>query len=245
MMKLVVDIGNTLTKIAVFDKSDIVDFFSAENTSNLIFDQLLDKFPAIKTGIIASVREIDSDFVSFLNSKLKLIHLNESISLPFKNNYKSPGSLGYDRIAAVAGASGIFPGKDVLVINAGTCITYDLITADNVYLGGGISPGIQMRFKAMHTFTGKLPLIKPDFETKAKLIGDNTKRSILSGVHNGILCEVEGIINQYTSQFPELIVVISGGDYKYFDKYLKNNIFASPNIVLTGLNRIHDFNEKS
>ena len=243
-MKLVIDIGNTLAKIAVFNKSDIIDFKSIDMISYSSIKQMLDTYPDISTGIIASVREMDPDFFSFLDSNIRLMQLNEFTPLPFENNYKSPHSLGYDRIAAVAGASGIFQSDNVLVINAGTCITYDLITAENKYLGGGISPGIQMRFKALHTFTGKLPLIKPDIETTMDIIGNTTERSILSGVLNGVVCEIDGIISSYKLQFPELKVIISGGDYKYFDKSLKNNIFASPNIVLTGLNRIHNFNEK-
>lgn len=243
-MKLVIDIGNTLAKIAVFNKSDIIDFKSIDMISYSSIKQMLDTYPDISTGIIASVREMDPDFISFLDSNIRLMQLNEFTPLPFENNYKSPHSLGYDRIAAVAGASGIFQSDNVLVINAGTCITYDLITAENKYLGGGISPGIQMRFKALHTFTGKLPLIKPGIESTIDIIGNTTERSILSGVLNGVVCEIDGIISSYKLQFPELKVIISGGDYKYFDKSLKNNIFASPNIVLTGLNRIHNFNEK-
>jgi type III pantothenate kinase len=243
-MKLVIDIGNTLAKIAVFNKSDIINFKSIDTISYSSIKQMLDTYPDISTGIIASVREMDPDFISLLNSNIRLMQLNEFTPLPFENNYKSPHSLGYDRIAAVAGASGIFQSDNVLVINAGTCITYDLITAENKYLGGGISPGIQMRFKALHTFTGKLPLIKPGIESTIDIIGNTTERSILSGVLNGVVCEIDGIISSYKLQFPELKVIISGGDYKYFDKSLKNNIFASPNIVLTGLNRIHNFNEK-
>jgi len=244
-MKLVIDIGNTLTKIAVFNKSDIIDFISADIISKRSIKQLLDKYPEINTGIIASVREFDPDFLHSINSKIKFIRLNEATPLPFTNNYNTPSSLGYDRVAAVAGASGFFPGNDILIINSGTCITYDLITSENEYLGGSISPGIQMRFVALHTFTGKLPLIKPDLDTKIEIIGNDTERSILSGVLNGVLHEVDGIIDRYKLQFPDLKIIVSGGDYKYFDKYLKNNIFATPNIVLTGLNRIHDFNEKN
>lgn len=243
-MKLVIDIGNTLAKIAIFNKSEIIDFISSDNISPVSIKKLLDAYPDISTGIIASVRETDPIFISFLNSKIRLMQLNEFTPLPFTNNYKSTHSLGYDRIAAVAGASGIFQSENVLVINAGTCITYDLITAENKYLGGSISPGVQMRFMALHTFTGKLPLIKPGIETNIDIIGNTTERSILSGVLNGIVHEIDGIISSYKLQFPDLKVIISGGDYKYFDKSLKNNIFASPNIVLTGLNRIHNFNEK-
>lgn len=243
-MKLVIDIGNTLAKTAVFNMSDIVDFISSETISLGSIKKLLDTHPDISAGIIASVRELNPDVTSYLKSKIRLMQLNEFTPLPFKNKYKTPHSLGYDRIAAVAGASGIFPLVNVLAINAGTCITYDLITAENNYLGGGISPGIQMRFKALNTFTGKLPLINSDFEASIEIIGNDTEKSILSGVQNGILNEVDGIIDRYKTQFPDLKIILSGGDYKYFDKNLKNNIFATPNLVLKGLNRIHDFNEK-
>jgi type III pantothenate kinase len=243
-MKLVIDIGNTLAKTAVFNMSDIIDFISSETISSGSIKKLLDAHPDISTGIIASVRELNPNVISYLKSNIRLMQLNEFTPLPFENNYKTPHSLGYDRIAAVAGASGIFPSVNVLAINAGTCITYDLITAENKYLGGGISPGIQMRFKALNTFTGKLPLINSDFEANIEIIGNDTEKSILSGVQNGILHEVDGIIDRYKTQFPDLKIILSGGDYKYFDKNLKNNIFATPNLVLKGLNRIHDFNEK-
>lgn len=243
-MKLVIDIGNTLSKIAVFDKSDIIHFISSDTISMGDTKQLFDIYPNITSGIVASVREIDHDFFNLLNSYIQVIQLDEFTPLPFSNKYKTPATLGYDRIAAVAGALGIFPENNTLVINAGTCITYNLITSENEYLGGSISPGIQMRFAALHTFTRKLPLIKPEFDTKIEIIGNDTETSILSGVLNGVLNEVEGIIDRYKKQFPNLKIIVSGGDYKYFDKNLKNNIFATPNIVLTGLNRIHDFNEK-
>lgn len=244
-MKLVIDIGNTLTKLAVFDKSGMVDFIAVPKDSIESVKKLLNAHPGMHSAIIASVVELDPALISLLQTRLKIRFLDASTALPFKNMYQSIATLGYDRIAAVAGASAIFPGHDVLIINAGTCITYDIITSKNEYLGGTISPGIQMRFKAMHTFTSKLPFIKPTFEARTELIGKNTETSMQSGVQNGVLHEVDGIIDNYKSLFPELKVVVSGGDYKYFDKTLKNNIFATPNIVLTGLNRIHDFNEKT
>jgi type III pantothenate kinase len=243
-MKLVIDIGNTLAKIAVFNESEMIDFIAVPNVSIESLEKLLNTNPHVHSAIIASVSKIDETLISWLHTRLKVIFLDASTALPFKNKYQSTTTLGYDRIAAVAGASSFFPGYDVLVINAGTCITYDLITYKNEYLGGSISPGIYMRFKAMHTFTSKLPFIKPAIETRTELIGKNTETSIRSGVQNGVLHEVDGIIDKYKSLFHELKVVVSGGDYKYFDKTLKNNIFATPNIVLKGLNRIHDFNEK-
>jgi len=149
--------------------------------------------------------------------------------------------LGKDRVAAAAAATTIFPGENVLVIDAGTSITYDLITKNGTYLGGGISPGIMMRFKALNTFTGKLPLITEIDD--APLIGNDTPSSIKSGVLNGVLAEVNGIIDSYSNRFDTLKIIISGGDYKYFDKKLKNSIFATPNIVMQGLLEILKINE--
>ena len=243
-MKLVIDIGNTLSKIAVFDGTDIVELNTINKISVDYFHNLLGNLLDIQSSIIAHVADIDVKIINYLASDLNLIVLNETTPLPFINKYETPSSLGYDRIAAVAEASSIFPNDNVLVIDAGSCITYDFITSGKEYMGGGISPGLKMRFSALNTFTGKLPLINSYPEKSVKLIGTDTKKSILSGVQNGILHEVDGIIDAYKTLFPDLKIVLSGGDYKYFDKTLKNNIFATPNIVLMGLNRILDFNER-
>jgi type III pantothenate kinase len=242
-MKLVIDIGNTFTKLAVFDKDRIVSIIAAENISLKLLSNLFIDYPQIDTAILASVIHFDEWLTNYLTNVVKLVVLDHHTPLPFRNNYETPKTLGRDRIAAVAGAIYLFPNKNILVIDAGTCITYDMVTSDKVYLGGGISPGINMRFDAVHTFTGKLPLIDPEQNDKVVLIGNTTKGSILSGVQNGILSEVDGIIERYKNQYPKLKIVVTGGDYKYFDKYLKNNIFAAPNLVLIGLKKILDFNE--
>ena len=132
------------------------------------------------------------------------------------------------------------PETDILVIDAGTAITYDIITAEGNYLGGGISPGITMRYKALHTFTGRLPLL--DYYEDAQLIGDDTASSIHSGVLNGALAEMEGIIQSYQLVYPALKIILTGGDHNYFDKRLKIKTFAAPNLVLEGLNLILIFN---
>jgi len=142
----------------------------------------------------------------------------------------------------VAGAS-LFNGFHVLVINAGTCITYDFVTTDHEYLGGGISPGIRMRFKALNTFTEKLPLV--DLKEEVPLVGDNSEDSILSGVINGAVEEIKGVVRMYKQQYPNLQVILSGGDAEYLDKRMKIRIFAFPNIVLVGLNRILEYNLKN
>jgi type III pantothenate kinase len=244
-MKLIIDIGNTRVKTALFDHDDMAELVTDKDISVASLEKIFGKYDNISASILASVRETDRNVIDYLAEKTQLLQLDSKTPLPFTNKYATPETLGHDRVAAVAGASTLFPGRNVLVIDAGSCITYDLITSGNEYLGGGISPGINMRFSAMHTFTGKLPLISFRAGEQPALIGTDTESSILSGVQNGVLLEVDGIINAYKAKFQELKVVVGGGDYKYFDKYLKNNIFASPNIVLAGLNRILDFNEES
>jgi len=244
-MKLIIDIGNTRVKTALFDDSGIAELITIEDLSIDFLTELFSKHQNIRSAIMASVREVKQEITGLLSSKTRFIRLDETTPLPFVNKYATPNTLGNDRVAAVAGASSLFPGQNVLVIDAGSCITYDFINATGEYLGGSISPGINMRFLALNSFTGKLPLINFDSGRQAKLTGTDTSESILSGVQNGVLQEVDGIINAYKQQYSEVNVVVSGGDYKYFDKYLKNNIFASPNIVLTGLNRILDFNEEN
>ena len=173
------------------------------------------------------------------------IELNHSTPVPFINSYTTPDTLGKDRIAIASAATKKYPGENVLIIDTGTSITYDFVTSNKEYLGGSISPGLNMRFKALHNFTHRLPLINlPDPDTEINLVGDSTESSILTGVVNGLIAEVENIIVQYNTKFSPLILVISGGDYKYFEKLVKSNIFAAPNIVVYGLKCILDFNEK-
>ncbi len=241
MQRLIIDIGNTFTKLAVFNNDNEL---YAERTTLLqteILQNLYNRFPKIESSIISSVRNYPHELNTWLKTRFYHITLNPQTPLPFYNKYATPETLGKDRVAAAAAAIKIFPGQNVLVVDAGTSITYDLITARKEYLGGGISPGIQMRFKALHTFTDRLPLIE-NVEA-APLTGINTKDSISSGVLNGVLYEVDGFISSYSEQYKPLKIIISGGDYKYFDKKLKNSIFATPNIVMQGLMEILKFNE--
>ncbi len=171
--------------------------------------------------------------------------LDYDTPLPINNKYSSKQTLGRDRIAAVVGASKIFPGRNILVIDAGTCITYDFINNKNEYLGGAISPGLRMRFKALNKFTGRLPAVEHRGTEIPDLIGDTTEGSILSGVINGLSGEINGFINSYKSNNNRLETIITGGDHKYFDKLLKYKTFAAPFLVLDGLKGILDFNERN
>ena len=239
-MNLAIDIGNTLQKTALFKNKKLIEFYPLEKISVDDLEQLYLIHPDISASIISSVTNYDTHIRAFLEEKGSFIEFSETTSIPISNHYSTPETLGEDRLAAVVAANNLFPNNNCLVIQAGTCITFEFIDQHKNYLGGAISPGIDMRLKALDTFTGKLPLIKR--KENIDLIGTTTDSSILSGVMNGILEEVEGIITRYQNLYPGLMVVLSGGDMNYFDKRLKNNIFALPNIVLTGLNIILDYN---
>jgi type III pantothenate kinase len=241
--KLIIDIGNTLQKLAVFDGKDLLlkEIFQDLKLQSLIgFIKKNGPFHGIiQSSVIIQPPEIET----ILSKAGKCILLDSHTPIPVKNLYQTPESLGKDRIAAVIGAWSLFPRRNILVIDAGTCITYDFLSENGEYPGGGISPGIRMRFKAMHTFTGKLPLIEPDdFD---ELIGRSTRESMISGVLNGVTGEIRELIRLYREKFGDVMVIITGGDHELLHNKLKINIFADPNLVLLGLNEILDYNDHS
>jgi type III pantothenate kinase len=239
--KLIIDFGNTLQKLAVFEGKDLIHKEAFKHLTPRELNSFIDKNGTFHGVILSSVANHSSELEKILTQSGKFIVLEARTPIPVKNLYQTPETLGKDRISAVTGAWSMFPGKNILVIDAGTCITYDMITKNDEYLGGAISPGIRMRFQAMHTFTGKLPLIEPgDFEG---LIGRSTRESLLSGVYNGIMGEISELIRQYREKFGELTVIITGGDHLFLHNKLKINIFAVPELVLLGLNEIFDYND--
>ncbi len=242
-MQLLIDLGNTKTKLAIFKENRQIHFHLVDRLTVPVLDVIFDEHPNLRSSILSSVAPYSKEIDLLLSSRTNYFCLSHQTPLPFTLAYETPQTLGKDRIAAVAGGVSLFPNTNLLVIDAGTSITYDLITAEGAYLGGAISPGIDMRFKALNTFTDKLPLLQHEPEINVDLIGNTTNTCIQSGVKNGVLAELEGIINRYQLQFPKLKVVVSGGDYKYFEKYIKSDIFATPNIVIQGLKKILDFNE--
>jgi type III pantothenate kinase len=238
MHKLIIDFGNTLQKLAIYDGKTLLE---KQSYQGIVVQQLVDyldekgPFDAI---ILSSVARHSPEIEKILSETAPLVILDENTPLPVKNLYLTPATLGKDRLAAAAGANALYPGKNVLSIDAGTCITYDFLTENAEYLGGGISPGIRMRFRAMNAFTGRLPLVEPgEF---SGLIGRDTQESLLSGVLNGVSQEITGIIRLYTEQYKDITVVITGGDLEYLHNKLKINIFAVPDLVLLGLNEILD-----
>ncbi len=233
---LLFDVGNTRAKIALYDERGIVG--SVWKTENPLIGDIraFVKGKNIKQAAISQVGRFPDRIKRFLKKEYGLVQLTEKTKVPIKNSYKTPRTLGKDRLAAVIGAFYMFPKKPCLVIDAGTCITYDFLSKAGTYLGGGISPGMMLRFKAMNDYTAALPLAP--FNKSAKYIGKNTKESLQSGAQWGFLLEIEGFINKYREQYPGLQVIITGGDAEYLSKNLKTKIFVNPNLVLDGLNKI-------
>ncbi len=244
-MNLVIDIGNSYSKIFIFNNNTILYTVRFLKMNQKQIAAILKDYPKVQNIILSSVKKIEKKCIDFLNSESQLfIELNHQTILPITNEYKSPATLGRDRLAAIVGAYTILPDSNVLVIDAGTAITYDILTKNRKYKGGNISPGLETRFKSLAHFTGKLPLIEKK-QTK-KLIGSTTNEAILIGVQKGIEYEMLGFIDTFALQYSDLKVILTGGDTFFFDRKLKKTIFAEPNLVSIGLNRILNYNvEKS
>jgi type III pantothenate kinase len=238
-MKLAIDLGNSFQKAAVFS-GDSLEYL--ENADNLMagIEKIFNIY-SISSSIISAVVQDFKNLSDFITEKCPLLILDEKTPVPIKNAYLTPETLGKDRLASVVAANNMFPGANVLVIDAGSCIKYDFIDSSAVYHGGAISPGLNMRLKALHTFTGKLPLIT--LSECSRLTGNNTQQSILSGVVNGVFAEINGIVEQYNNKYPDMNVILSGGDSEYLVNNLKSKIFAVSNIVLLGLKIILDYND--
>lgn len=237
--KLVIDLGNSRAKIATFAHGE-PDFITIieEPTPEKMASLHLERLP-LTAAIISSVAGDPQPYLDVL-PHLHWIVLDHNTPVPVKNLYLTPETLGKDRLAAVTAAHFMFRDTNVLVIDAGTAVTYDFINSRGEYTGGSISPGLSIRFRALNTFTGRLPLLeKTEIDY---LTGRNTEESILSGVINGIRLEIDGIIDEYRQTWPGMKTILTGGDTIYFEKILKNNIFASPNLVLNGLKLILDYN---
>ena len=240
-MNLVIDIGNTRTKFSVFNRCEVLITVPVEEFLPEHVEVLKNEHPTLEKVILSSVKEYSPELKNTLMDNFHtFIELDYNTPIPLENKYISKDTLGKDRIAAAVGAFDLYPDTNILIIDAGTAITYDIVNNQNQYLGGNISPGIKMRFKALHEFTGKLPLIKPkDYN---RLYGQTTEEAILAGVQNGIAYEVEKTIEKFKEFYSNLKVIITGGDAEFFDKKLKNSFFVHFNLVALGLNRILEYN---
>ncbi len=240
VVNLIIDIGNTFAKIAVFCNDEILEVVYDSNQTLEKLGEVFEKY-SIDSGIVASVIPFSDDVKCSISSlPIDMLYLNADTPLPIVNLYETPETLGYDRIAAVVGANAVFPDKNLLVIDAGTCITYEFIDNNGRYHGGNISPGMEMRFKALNHFTGKLPKIAADGETP--LLGKSTETAIRAGVIKGLEFEILGYISTLRDKYAELFVFLTGGDEFSFDERIKNIIFADRFLVLKGLNRILNYN---
>ncbi len=229
-----------MAKVALFDDHEMLKVLTESNESLDCLCSLCAEFP-IERGIVTAVIDLNERVRTQLSAlTFPLLWLDHRTLLPVINLYDTPETLGYDRMAAVVGANEQFPGRDILVIDAGTCITYEFIDANGCYHGGNISPGLQMRFKALHQFTGRLPLV--DADGCRPFIGRNTETAIRSGVLKGIEYEIVGYIEAMRHKYPQLLVFLTGGDEFSFETNIKSIIFADRFLVLKGLNRILDYN---
>jgi len=241
-MELILDLGNTNQKIAMFDAGNLIWFKTDKQINLSHVRNIIKQNAGIDSCILSSVVKVPATLQSFLEKQFRFILLDEHTPLPILNLYHTPETLGMDRLASAVAVFNQFPGHPALIIDAGTAVTYDVVTKKGEYIGGSISPGMNMRFRALHTFTKKLPLLtysEIDF-----LAGDDTDKSVLSGVINGMAAEMKEMIACYRKEYPGIKIILSGGDLNYFVNRLKISIFALPNIVIYGLQQILAFNDK-
>lgn len=240
-MNLIVDIGNTSTKLALYDGKECI----SQDRINEISCNELDKILTghnVKRAIVSSVKTLPQFVSDLLLSAIPSVHILSDMSiLPFKIEYDTPETLGTDRIAAVAGAYNLFRGSEVLVIDAGTAITFDFLSA-GIYKGGNISPGLTMRFKALNKFTDKLPLLSTE-----KIFtnpGRNTRDAILAGVITGVTYEINEYIRTFENKLNDFKVILTGGDSELLKDKINYQIIYKPDIVIDGLNYILEYNAK-
>lgn len=236
-MTAAIDIGNTFAKIGFFEENELITFrkdLPLEELDDLVIEQNCNAI--IVSSVTKSQTELENIFGVYPHKKL---FLNSATPLPIQKDYETPETLGADRLAAAVGANFIFPNQNCLIVDMGTAIKYDYVSDDAIFRGGIISPGMRIRFEALHTFTKRLPLLEA--ENIPDLIGKSTKGCMQSGVVNGIIAELNGIIERY-SELGDCNVILCGGDAQFFENQIKNPTFVAPNLVLIGLNRILAYN---
>jgi type III pantothenate kinase len=240
-MNLIIDIGNSSTKFALFDSKTMVTTFKSKEFSCEKLEKMLSPYK-IEKAIISSVRDTPEYIFDLLTVNIPEVHiLTHKSKLPFKIEYETPDTLGTDRIAAVAGAYNSYKGDNILVIDAGTAITYDFLSG-NSYKGGNISPGVSMRFRALHKFTGKLPLV--DRNSDFTFPGKNTTDAIAAGVITGVMYEINEYIRTFEKKHTEFKVILTGGDSGYLKDKINSRVTYMPDIVMDGLNYILEYNAK-
>lgn len=231
-----IDMGNTTSKMAIYEGNTPLVVERGLSVTRL--KKVLAHHQPSQL-IICSVTKTNEQLLEIFSEFKEKIIFSVNTPIPIRNDYGTPQTLGYDRLAAAVGAATLFPNQNILLIDMGTAIKYDFVSADGAFKGGIISPGMKIRFRALHTFTKKLPLLEAD--GIPPLMGNTTKSCIQSGVVNGIVAELNGIIERYAEN-NNLRIIITGGDAPFFESQIKYPKFAIPNLVLEGLNRILQYN---
>ncbi len=239
MLQLAIDRGNTVTKWGLFQDKEIIDSGQIGNFSMPKLEQLTSKLQP-RYVILSSTKHLSKRMQNHFAKQRDYFILSEHLQFPFKVAYQTPETLGRDRLAGIAGAWALFPGENSLVIDAGTCITYDLITKKGIYKGGNISPGVRLRLQSLHAFTDKLPIVPPAEEPAD--LGIDTRSALQVGAQVGALQEMQGFIDSYRKKLKKLNILLTGGDAAFFVYRMKTKIFASPQLVLLGLNEILQYN---
>jgi len=241
MTYLAIDIGNSFAKLAILTEGEIVH---KERHHKLLVgnvNALYKKYKFAK-AILSSTRVLDQRVIAAIHKKYDLLILDHHTRIPIENLYRTPETLGRDRLAAVIGAYVQYPGEHCAVIDLGTCNTFDLIDKNGIYHGGNISPGVDMKLKAMNHFTSKLPL--PVRQYNDDPMGKDTTSALQNGAFWGTIFEIESFINRMNTRFAPLNVILTGGDAEIFGSKLNSKIFVAPNLVLTGLHEILKYNEE-
>jgi type III pantothenate kinase len=239
-MLLAIDVGNSRIKVAVFEKHTLL--YQEAFTSEIALDKfknIFKRYPQITDSVFSSVGKLPLEASEFLMRASKLMMISSASRFPFQNRYETPKTLGVDRMVLASGVTLRYPQRNRLVIDAGTCITYDFVDQNDDYLGGAISPGLRLRYESLHNYTAKLPLLALD--QPKYFIGNSTTEAIHSGVVNGVLNEIDGFVNQFCQQFQDLTIILTGGDADFLAKNIKNTIFANSNFLLESLNLIHQY----
>ncbi|MBP7272494.1 MAG: type III pantothenate kinase [Saprospiraceae bacterium] len=237
-MNFIIDVGNTRTKFALFSSHNLV-MQQAHSVNVFAAAKAFAERQPIRHAILSASGNVPPELYVWLTTQFKTIVLTHKTPIPIVNKYATPETLGKDRLAGVVGAFLEF-GTSCLVIDTGTSITYNLINGQGEFLGGNITPGIQMRLQSMHHFTAKLPLVSVDGDLP--MVGYDTATALRTGACRGVVLEMDGFISSYQQEFVPLTAIVTGGNTEYFVNHLKNPIFADPNIVLKGLNKILQYN---
>lgn len=239
-MILTIDVGNTNIKVAVFKQVNLIEkFVFQKNELKNNFKNILKKYQNCTNAVLSSVGKLEESDVLWLKSHFDLLEISYTSAFPFKNLYGSPKTLGVDRMVLAAGAVLLYPNQNVLIIDAGTCVTYDFVTRNSEYLGGAISPGLRLRYESLHNFTAKLPLLTK--KIPLNFIGNTTDEAIHSGVVNGLCNEIEGFVSQYSVKNEQFTIILTGGDTNFLANRLKSIIFADENFLLKSLQQLYTY----